>query len=45
VEDRISGLELKISIYKKKDEFLSKRLKSYERNTQELCDSIKRPNM
>jgi hypothetical protein len=24
---------------KKKDEFLSKRLKSYERNTQELCES------
>jgi polyhydroxyalkanoate synthesis regulator phasin len=37
VEDRISGLEDKIDIYKKKpEESLSKRLKTCERNMQEL---------
>jgi hypothetical protein len=42
VEDRISGLKYKIDI-KEKTELLDKRLKSCERNTQELFNSIKRP--
>jgi chaperonin cofactor prefoldin len=44
VEDRISGFEYKIDI-KEKKEFLDKRLKRCERNIQELCNSIKRPNL
>jgi hypothetical protein len=39
VEDRISELIDKI------EELLVKQLKSYERNMQELGDSIKRPNL
>jgi chromosome segregation ATPase len=45
VEDRISKLEDKIEIKEKTEEILVKQLKSYERNTQELTDSIKRPNL
>jgi chromosome segregation ATPase len=45
VEDRISRLEDKIAIYEKIKESLGKRLKSCERNTQELTDSNKRPNL
>jgi hypothetical protein len=41
VEDRISGLEDKIDIKEKIEESLDKR----ERNTQELSNSIKRPNL
>jgi hypothetical protein len=41
---QISGLEDKMDI-KEKSELLDKRLKSCERNTQELNDSIKRPNL
>jgi hypothetical protein len=42
VEDGIPGLEDKIDIEGKIEEFLDKRLKSCKRNIQELCDSIKR---
>jgi tRNA splicing ligase len=45
VEDRILGLEDKIDIKEKTEELLDKRLKSCERNKQELCHSIKRPNV
>jgi chromosome segregation ATPase len=45
VEDRISGLKDKIDINEKTEEFLDKRLKSCERNMQELSDSIKRPKL
>jgi hypothetical protein len=45
VEDRISGHEDKIDIYEKTEEYPGKRLKSYERYMQELCDSNKRPNL
>jgi hypothetical protein len=45
VEDRISGLEDKVDIKDKTEELLDKRLKSCERKTQELKDSIKRPNL
>jgi hypothetical protein len=41
MKDRISGREDKIDIKGKTDEFLDKRLKSCERNMQELCNSIK----
>jgi hypothetical protein len=44
VEDRISGLKDKLDI-KKPEEFIDKRLKSCKRNTKELCNSIKRPNL
>jgi Mg2+ and Co2+ transporter CorA len=44
VEDRISGLEDKIGIKEKTEELLNKIFKSHEKNTQELSDSIKRPN-
>jgi hypothetical protein len=45
VEDRISELEDKIEIKGKPEEILVKKLKSSERNMQELRDSIKRPNL
>jgi hypothetical protein len=38
VEDRISGLEDKIEIKETTEKLLDKRLKSCERNMQELCD-------
>jgi phage shock protein A len=46
VEDRISELEDKMEIKKKKkpEEILVKQLKICERNIQELSNSIKRPN-
>jgi hypothetical protein len=44
VKDRISGLKDKIDI-KEKTEFLDNKLKSYKRNMQEFCDSIKRANL
>jgi hypothetical protein len=44
VEDKISGLEDRIDIKEKTEEFLNKRLKCCERNMQEFCGSIKRPN-
>jgi hypothetical protein len=45
VENRISGLEDEIDIKEKTEELLYKRHKSCERNTQDLSDSIKRPNL
>jgi chromosome segregation ATPase len=42
VEDRISELKDNIEI---KEEILVKQLKNYERNMQELSDSIKKPNL
>jgi hypothetical protein len=45
VEDRISEIEDKIEIKEKTEEILFKQLKSYERNMQELTNSIKRPNL
>jgi chromosome segregation ATPase len=45
VEDRISGLKDKIEIKEKREELLVKQLKNCERNTQELSNSIKRPNL
>jgi septal ring factor EnvC (AmiA/AmiB activator) len=42
VEDRISVLEDKIEIEQKTEAILVKQLKSYERNMQELRDSIKK---
>jgi hypothetical protein len=45
VEYRISGLEDKIDIKEKTEELLVKQLKSCERNTNDLSDSIKRPNL
>jgi hypothetical protein len=42
---RISELEDKTEIKGKTEELLVKQLKSYERNIQELTDSIKRPNL
>jgi hypothetical protein len=39
--DRISELEDKIEIKEKPEEILVKNLKSYERNVQELSNSIK----
>jgi HD superfamily phosphodiesterase len=45
LEDRISRIEDIIEIKAKTEELLGKRLKSYERITQELSDSIKRPNL
>jgi chromosome segregation ATPase len=45
VKDRISALEDKSRNFKKDREILDKRLKSCERNMQELSDSIKRPNL
>jgi hypothetical protein len=44
VEDKISGFEAKTDS-KLKTELLLKKLKSYERNIQELSKSIKRPNL
>jgi chromosome segregation ATPase len=44
-EDRISELEDKMEIKGKNEEQLVKQLKTYERNRQELTDSIKRPNL
>jgi chromosome segregation ATPase len=45
VEDRILELEDKIEITEKTEEILVRQLKSYERNMQELRDSIKRPKL
>jgi polyribonucleotide nucleotidyltransferase len=42
VEDRISELKDKIEIHRKTEELLVKKLKTYERNMQELTNSIKR---
>jgi hypothetical protein len=39
------GSKTKIDIKEKTEEYLDKRLKSYKRNTQELCNSIKKPNL
>jgi septal ring factor EnvC (AmiA/AmiB activator) len=44
-EDRISELEDRMEIKGKTEELLVKQLKTYERNMQELTDSIKRPNL
>jgi hypothetical protein len=44
VEDRISGLRDKIDITEK-IELSDKTLKSCERDTQEISNSIKRPNL
>jgi hypothetical protein len=45
VEVRLSELGEKMEIKGKTEELLVKQLKSYERNMQELTDSIKRPNL
>jgi Mg2+ and Co2+ transporter CorA len=44
-EDRISELEDETEIKGKTEEKLLKQLKTYERNMQELTDSIKRQNL
>jgi predicted nucleic acid-binding Zn-ribbon protein len=45
VEDRILGLKDKMHIKDKTEEYLDKRLKNCERNMQELCTSVKGPNL
>jgi chromosome segregation ATPase len=45
VEDKISELKNEMEIKGKTEELLVKQLKTYERNMQELTDSIKRPNL
>jgi hypothetical protein len=45
VEDRISELEDEMKIKGKTEELLVKKLKTCERNMQELTDSIRRPNL
>jgi hypothetical protein len=45
VEDRTAELEDKIDSKEKTKIAETKRLKSCERNMQEYCDSIKRPNL
>jgi chromosome segregation ATPase len=45
VEDIISELKDKIEIKEKREEILVKKLKSCERNMQELINSFKRPNL
>jgi hypothetical protein len=42
VEDRILGLEEKIDIKEKTDEYMDKSLPNYERNTSDICNSIRR---
>jgi hypothetical protein len=44
-EERILKLENEMVIKGKTEELLVKQLKTYERNMQELTDSIKRPNL
>jgi hypothetical protein len=44
-EDRISKFEDKMEIKGKAEELLGKKLKTCERNTQELTNSTKRPNV
>jgi chromosome segregation ATPase len=44
-EDRISELEDKMEIKGKVEELLEKQLKTWEKNMQELSDSIKRTNL
>jgi archaeosine-15-forming tRNA-guanine transglycosylase len=44
-EDRISELKDEMVIKGKTEEQLLRQLKTYERNMQELTDSIKRPNL
>jgi Mg2+ and Co2+ transporter CorA len=45
IEDRISELEDETEIKGKTEEKLLKQLKTYERNMQELTNSIKRQNL
>jgi intergrase/recombinase len=45
VKDRISWLEDKINIKEETKQYLEKWLKICERNTQEFCNSIKRPTL
>jgi chromosome segregation ATPase len=45
IEDRISELEDEMEIKGKTEESLVKQLKTYEKNMQELTDSIKRSNL
>jgi TolA-binding protein len=45
VEDRISELKDKIEIKEKNEEMLVYQFKRYEKNMQELTNSIKRPNL
>jgi ADP-dependent phosphofructokinase/glucokinase len=44
-EDRIPELEYEMKIKGKTEELLVRQLESFERNMQELTDSIKRPNL
>jgi chromosome segregation ATPase len=44
-EDRVSELEDEMVTKGKTEELLVKQLKTFERNMQELTDSIKRPNL
>jgi hypothetical protein len=45
VEDRISELEDKIDIKEKTEQLLDKGCKTCKRNTQEISNYIKRPNL
>jgi chromosome segregation ATPase len=45
VEDRISEFEDKMEIKGKTEELLFKKFKTFEKNMQELTNSIKRPNL
>jgi septal ring factor EnvC (AmiA/AmiB activator) len=45
VEDWISRHKDKIDVKEKTENLLDKRLKSYKRSTQDLSNSIKRPNL
>jgi chromosome segregation ATPase len=44
-EVRISELENEMEIKGKNEEILVKQLKTFERNMQEVTDSIKKPNL
>jgi hypothetical protein len=45
MENRISGLEIEMEIKGKTEELLDKKLKTCERDVQELTNSIKRSNL
>jgi hypothetical protein len=45
MQNRISGLEIEMEIKGKTEELLDKKLKTCERDVQELTNSIKRSNL
>jgi hypothetical protein len=45
VEDRVLGLKDKTDIKENMGEYIDERLKSCEKNIQELCNCIKTPNL